>query len=186
MQISEIRINLIENRSDRLKGFCSVTFDNAFVVRDLKIIEGANGYFVAMPSRKLTDHCHACGAKNHLRARFCNDCGARLDENRALQGRGGRTKLHADIAHPINSECREMIQKKIADAFKDELERSKTPGYVPAKLDDYDDTHELGQAELETKSPEPESPSPEAAPEEKSEKGSSSEENKSGFGEGII
>jgi len=182
MQISEIRINLIENRSDRLKGFCSVTFDNAFVVRDLKIIEGANGYFVAMPSRKLTDHCHACGAKNHLRARFCNDCGARLDENRALQGRGGRTKLHADIAHPINSECRDMIQKKIAEAFKDELERSQKPGYVPDRLDDYDDSGVPSQAESE--SSEPESPSSETAPGKKPDDGSAG--GKSGFGEGII
>ena len=63
MQISEIRIKLVENRTDRLKAFCSVTFDNCFVVRDLKIIEGTDGFFVAMPSRKLPngdfrDICH--------------------------------------------------------------------------------------------------------------------------------
>ena len=68
MVITEVRIKLMEdnNENERLQAFCSVTFDNAFVVRDLKIIEGAKGYFVAMPSRKLTAHCHVCGCKNHL------------------------------------------------------------------------------------------------------------------------
>lgn len=140
MQISEIRVKLVENRSDRLKAFCSVTFDNMFVVRDLKIIEGAGGYFVAMPSRKLSDRCLKCGSKNHLRARFCNDCGARLGESRGGGGPHGRTKLHADVAHPVNAEAREYIQSAIIVAYEAELERSKQPGYVPTKLgDDYDD-----------------------------------------------
>src|SRR6516225_7060206 len=89
--------------NERLQAFCSITFDDMFVIRDLKIIEGAKGFFVAMPSRKLTDRCHHCGTKNHLRSRFCNQCGARLDENRAIRDADGRAKLHADIAHPINS-----------------------------------------------------------------------------------
>ena len=53
MQITEVRIKLMEDSDDRLQGFCSITFDNCFVVRDLKIIEGTSGPFVAMPSRKL-------------------------------------------------------------------------------------------------------------------------------------
>jgi stage V sporulation protein G len=52
---------------------------------------------------------------------------------------GGRTKLHADIAHPINSRCREYIQEEIVKAYQDELERSKQPGYQPQDLDAYDD-----------------------------------------------
>ena len=51
MEITEVRIKLMENPEDRLRGFCSITFDDCFVVRDLKIIEGNNGPFVAMPSR---------------------------------------------------------------------------------------------------------------------------------------
>ena len=118
-------------------GFCSVTFDDAFVVRDLKIIEGTKGSFVAMPSRKLTDRCTACGSKNHLRARFCNPCGHRLDENRAIRDADGRAKLHADIAHPINSACREVIQSAVLKAYQEERERAKQPGYV-CTYDDYD------------------------------------------------
>src|SRR5467141_258896 len=125
------------NENERLQAFCSVTFDDAYVVRDLKIIEGTKGSFVAMPSRKLTDRCPGCGSKNHLRARHCNQCGGRLDEDRATRGADGRAKLHADIAHPINSGCREVIQGAVLRAFQEERDRSRQPGYV-CRYDDYD------------------------------------------------
>jgi stage V sporulation protein G len=135
--ITEVRIKLMEDNNERLQAFCSVTFGDAFVVRDLKIIEGTKGSFVAMPSRKLTDRCHACGCKNHLRAHFCNQCGAKLDEDRATRDADGRAKLHADIAHPINSACREVIQGAVLKAYHEEKERSKQPGYT-CRYDDYD------------------------------------------------
>ena len=141
MVITEVRIKLMDENNERLQAFCSITFDDCFVIRDLKIIEGTKGSFVAMPSRKLTDRCPECGCKNHLRARNCNQCGKRLDENRALRGADGRAKLHADIAHPINSTCREYIQRAIIKAFQDERERSKQPGYV-CRYDDYDAEYE--------------------------------------------
>jgi stage V sporulation protein G len=127
--------------NERLQAFCSVTFDDAFVVRDLKIIEGTKGSFVAMPSRKLTDHCPQCGCKNHLRARFCNQCGGKLDESRATRDADGRVKLHADIAHPINSACREVIQGAVLKAYQEERERAKQPGYV-CTYDDYDSDYD--------------------------------------------
>lgn len=139
MEITEVRIKLMEDSDDRLQGFCSITFDNCFVVRDLKIIDGANGPFVAMPSRKLTSHCHQCGTKNHLKALYCNQCGVRLRDDRAVRDAEGRAKLYADIAHPINSQCREMIQNRVISEFRAELERAKQPGYVSRYDDDYDD-----------------------------------------------
>ena len=137
MVITEVRIKLMEDNNERLQAFCSVTFDNAFVVRDLKIIEGTKGSFVAMPSRKLTDRCQGCGSKNHLRARYCNQCGGKLSEDRATRDTTGRAKLRADIAHPINSACREVIQSAVIKAYQEERERSKQPGYV-CTYDDYD------------------------------------------------
>jgi stage V sporulation protein G len=53
LDISEIRITLRDD--NKLKGFASITLDNAFVVRGLKIIEGSSGLFIAMPSRKRKD-----------------------------------------------------------------------------------------------------------------------------------
>jgi stage V sporulation protein G len=158
MELTEVRINLCGDRGGRLKAFCSLTFDNTFVIRDVKLIDGNDGLFLAMPSRKLCDHCPACHEKNHLRARYCNNCGRRLNEDRYHQARngnvgaphpgqgqgtmpaqgygmGGRLKLHADIAHPINAECRHDIERKVLTAYDREIERSRQPGYVAPSLD---------------------------------------------------
>lgn len=137
MEITEVRIKLMEEPGERLKAFCSITFDDCFVVRDLKIIEGTSGPFVAMPSRKLTSHCQRCGMKNHLRAGYCNQCGAKQEEGRAPKDADGRAKLYADIAHPINSDCREMIQERVIHEYFSEIELSKLPGYV-SRYDDFD------------------------------------------------
>jgi stage V sporulation protein G len=138
VEITEVRIKLMEEAGERLQAFCSITFDNCFVIRDLKIIEGTNGPFVAMPSRKLTAHCPQCGCKNHLRAAHCNQCGLRLKDDRAVKDEDGRAKLYADIAHPINSACREQIQERVIKAFRSEVDRSKLPGYV-SSYDDFDE-----------------------------------------------
>jgi len=153
MQLSEVRINLCPPGAGRLKAFCSLTFDNTFVIRDVKLIEGNDGLFLAMPSRKLCDRCKRCSEKNHLRAKFCNNCGSRLDENRYLRlqpPQGGRVKLHADIAHPIHPECRTDIERQVLRAFEMEFEKSKLPGYVPQRLDH--DLHDF-EYDLQTEHP---------------------------------
>ncbi len=53
MKITEVKVFPINE--DRLKAYVSITFDDCFVVRDLKIIQGPNGLFVAMPSKKRKD-----------------------------------------------------------------------------------------------------------------------------------
>ncbi len=137
MEITEVRIKLIEDGGERLHAFCSITFDDSFVIRDLKIIEGTHGPFVAMPSRHLTVHCPNCCMTNHLRSSYCNQCGARQKDERPAKDEDGRTKLYADIAHPINSTCREMIQDRVIREYQAELKRSKLPGYV-SRYDDID------------------------------------------------
>ncbi len=97
-------------------------------------IDGASGPFVAMPSRRFTVHCPRCRCKNHLKSTYCNQCGLKLDDQ-PVRDELGRNKLYADIAHPINSACREMIQLCVIQAFEEELEKSKLPGYVSS----YDD-----------------------------------------------
>ncbi|MEA1980105.1 MAG: septation regulator SpoVG [candidate division Zixibacteria bacterium] len=83
MEITEIRVTL--RGEERLKGFANVTFDNAFVVRGMKVIQGNDGYFVAMPSRKRPNG------------------------------------THQDIAHPVNSEMRQLIEQSVLEAFEKEL-----------------------------------------------------------------
>jgi stage V sporulation protein G len=80
MDISDIRIKKVES-DNKLKAYVTVTFDNCFVVHNLKIIMGQFGRFVAMPSRKT------------------------------------RTGEFKDIAHPINSEFRKLIQARILEEF---------------------------------------------------------------------
>ena len=53
MKITEVRITL--RNEEKLKAFASITFDDSFVVRGLKVINGSQGYFVSMPSRKRKD-----------------------------------------------------------------------------------------------------------------------------------
>jgi len=83
MEITEIRVSLHDD--NKLKAFASITFDDCFVVRGLKIIEGAKGTFVAMPSRKRPDG------------------------------------TYQDIAHPINSETREWMERRVISAYEEEV-----------------------------------------------------------------
>ena len=136
MEITEVRIKLMNDPNDRLLGFCSITLDGSFVIRDLKIIQGGKGSFVAMPSRRLMDRCSRCHNKNHLRSRFCNHCGGPLREDRAAKDADGRAKLYADIAHPINCDCRELIQLKVMEAYEQEIVLAQQPGYI-CRYDDY-------------------------------------------------
>ena len=80
MQITDLRVRKI-NSENRMKAVASVTFDNEFVVHDIKVIESQDELFIAMPRRKTPN---------------------------------GEFK---DIAHPINTETREKIQKAILEAY---------------------------------------------------------------------
>jgi stage V sporulation protein G len=133
VEITDIRINLAEDRSAKLQGFATITLDSCFVIRDLKIISGTKGLFVAMPSRKLTARCPRCRCKNHLRAQFCNDCGNGMRPHKTQLDERGRAKLHADIAHPINQACRDQIQAAVLEGFGAEIEKSKQDGYRPPR-----------------------------------------------------
>lgn len=83
MEITEVKVFPVNE--DRLKAYVSITIDNCFVVRDLKIIEGTGGLFVAMPSKKRKD---------------------------------GQFK---DIAHPLNQETRELVERMVFEAYEKEI-----------------------------------------------------------------
>ena len=56
MEITEVKVSL--KNETKLKGFANITLDDLFVVRGLKIIQGLNGYFIAMPTRKRANGIH--------------------------------------------------------------------------------------------------------------------------------
>ena len=89
MQITDVRIRKIA-KEGKMKAIVSVTLDGAFVVHDIKVIEGEKGLFIAMPSRRAGDG------------------------------------EYRDIAHPINSETREMIQNIILEKYETVLEEDET------------------------------------------------------------
>lgn len=87
LQITDIRVKKIPTEG-KMKAVVSVTFDDAFVVHDIKIIEGQDKLFTAMPSRKTPD--------NEFK----------------------------DIAHPINSEMRELLEKSILEKYNEVLDET--------------------------------------------------------------
>lgn len=131
MEITEVKIFLKEGQDKKLKAYATLTFDNAFVVRNVKVIEGNKGLFVAMPSRKLKDPCPKCGFRNAVRSKYCNQCGGALPHVEMKPIVPGeevqRQSEHKDIAHPITAECRDYIQKKVLEAFENEKKRGPLP-----------------------------------------------------------
>ena len=131
MEITEVRIFPKEGRNSKLRAYATITIDNVFVVRNIKVIEGKSRLFVAMPSRKMKDSCQRCRHKNEVRSKFCNECGASLPARSSHPTtpeaeHDARQSEHKDIAHPITVECREIIQKKVLEAY--EAEKAKSPG----------------------------------------------------------
>ncbi len=121
MEITEIRVYIKEGGNSRLCAYATMTIDNAFVVRNIKVIEGKSGLFVAMPSRRIKDSCPKCRHKNEVRSKFCNECGAGIPETEQQAGQSE----HKDIAHPVTTQCREYIQKKVMEAYEKEKARGK-------------------------------------------------------------
>ena len=133
MDISDVRVKLVRDPGERLKAVCTVTFDELFVVRDVKVVDGANGLFVAMPSQKLAVHCPQCHQKNHVRAKFCNECGGKLPPNTVPPDSNGRSRLHRDIAHPIKASFRQAMQERVIEAYNEEAGRAESPDYRPTE-----------------------------------------------------
>lgn len=127
MDITDVKIFLKEGQDKKLKAYATLTFDNAFVVRNVKVIEGNKGLFVAMPSRKIKDPCPKCNFRNVVRSKFCNQCGNTLPQTEPKPRIPGedmsRQSEHKDIAHPITADCREYIQKKVLDAYENEKKK---------------------------------------------------------------
>ena len=134
MDITEVKIFMKEGQDKKLKAYATITFDNAFVVRNVKVIEGNRGLFVAMPSRKLKEPCPKCHFRNTVRSKYCNQCGTALPQSEVKQpvvvDDMQRQSEHKDIAHPITAECRDYIQKRVLEAY--EQDRDAGPFSRPA------------------------------------------------------
>ncbi len=121
MEITEIRVFPKEGQDKKLKAYTTVTFDDSFVIRNIKVIQGSSGLFIAMPSRKIKMSCEKCGFKNEAGSRFCNHCGIQMKSGINADHPGDAKAEHRDIAHPITQEFREKLQSKILEAFNKEV-----------------------------------------------------------------
>jgi len=128
MEVTEIRVFLKEGQDKKLKAYTTVTFDNAFVVRNIKVIQGPNGLFIAMPSRKMKYPCPRCGFKNEVGSKYCSGCAAEVPPPKEPVQIDAKTE-HRDIAHPITQEFREYLQKKILNAYNEEIKTGVSSGY---------------------------------------------------------
>jgi len=121
LEITEVKVFPRVKGNRKLKAYITVTFDDSFVVRNVKVIDGTKGLFVAMPSRKVQKPCSKCRRSNSIAARFCNYCGVTLElsEYSDSHDRQQETK---DIAHPINQEFRAYIEGKVLEAYEKEMQ----------------------------------------------------------------
>jgi stage V sporulation protein G len=122
LEITEVRIFLKDSPDKKLKAYATVTFENAFVVRNIKVIEGTGGTFIAMPSRKLKSACPKCGYRNEIKSKYCNQCAAQIPavvrpSTTEQEGEGAQSD-HRDIAHPITQTFRDYLQKKVLEAYE--------------------------------------------------------------------
>ena len=138
MVITEVRIKLANEDQGKLLAFASVTLDDCFCVRDVKILDGEDGIFIAMPCRRLAAKCDSCGSKNHMRARYCNECGKQLGTITPPVDRRGHPKLFADQAHPVTVGFRNALEEAVLNAYEDAC-----------------DTEERGKKYLATRMPQP-------------------------------
>lgn len=81
METTSVTVRKFERDGNRMKGIATVVIDNSFAIHDIRIIEGDNGLFIAMPSRKTA------------------------------------TGEYKDIAHPINTDVRNMFQEAILEEY---------------------------------------------------------------------
>ena len=124
MKITETRIFVKEGQDKKLKAYATVTFDDAFVVRNIKVIQGAGGIFIAMPSRKLKISCSRCNFKNEVGSKYCNQCGTEMKlESDEEKARDAKTE-HRDIAHPILQQFRDYLQSEVLKAYEAEVMRT--------------------------------------------------------------
>ena len=88
MEITDVRVFPVDE--DKLKAYVTITLDNCFVIRDLKVINGTTGLFIAMPAKRRKDG------------------------------------TYKDIAHPLNAETRERMERTILGEYQRQLTQGMT------------------------------------------------------------
>ena len=105
MKITDVKVFIRESK--QLKAFVNIVIDDSFIIRNIKVIEGENGLFVAMPSRRLSS---------------------------------GEFR---DVAHPINTETRNYVEKTIVEKYKEILQEALSVADSPNEPSEKNITEEV-------------------------------------------
>ena len=101
MEITDVKVFPVDE--DKLRAYVTITLDGCFVVRDLKVIHGNTGLFVAMPAKKRKDG------------------------------------TYKDIAHPLNSEMREKMERQVLAEYEKVAKSSGAPAAAKPDVEAYPD-----------------------------------------------
>ncbi len=101
MEITNVGI-FLKNTEGTLKAYAAVTFDDEFVVKNIKITETEKGLAMSMPRRRINSQ-----------------------EKNVENTPEARRKLYTDVAHPINAKMREKIEKAVFDKYNEEIKKHR-------------------------------------------------------------
>lgn len=100
MDITDVRVFPVEE--DKLKAYVTITLDHCFVIRDLKVINGTSGLFIAMPAKRRKDGSYK------------------------------------DIAHPLNADTRDKMERMILEEYSKQIRRIAETGELPELAADHE------------------------------------------------
>lgn len=110
MLITDIRVKLVPD--GMVLAYVTITFDDQFVVHDIRIIKKDDSYFVAMPEKERRYPCPSCKKRNLHQQKFCGFCATPLPDPDPTIMR------FLDIAHPIDNNYRKQISEKIIATYE--------------------------------------------------------------------
>jgi stage V sporulation protein G len=111
-------------KRDGVLAFATLVLEESLVVRDIKVMERSGVIFLGMPSKKIKDRCPNCSCKNQVTDKYCHECGTRRDRSNQP------SRIHTDVAFPINQDYRSYLERKIAQAYNDRVPRERRLKYV--------------------------------------------------------
>lgn len=102
--------------------YCNIIFDNIFIIDEVKLIRGQDGFHISMPSRKTTRRS-GCGHNNYHDSVYCAKCGRKITLEPIAQG----LPKHADICHPIAAWFRRELTDAVIRATQELIDSIRTP-----------------------------------------------------------
>jgi stage V sporulation protein G len=128
MEITDIRVHPVDE--DKLKAYVTIVLDGCFMVSDIKVINGTNGLFVSMPSKRR------------------------------------KNGTYRDVAHPLNSDTRRMIEERILSRYEEKLAENDAERRPrrPREADDHRRDEELDRAAEPARTEHPRTDTPEQEP----------------------